>query len=103
MTLATAAMEAGALDVVFKMRAAGIGHDDSFALFFRELLIRDAEYIHFNPSRDERNFGLLMLRNAWRGVEGDCVPHELERRFWNSVAAHEVTGRICAVHLKPIF
>src|SRR3977135_4008182 len=87
-------------DIVFEVVATRVRCDHRFALGVGELLIGDPEHVHLDTRGDERHFRLLVLWDAGRRVQRDCIPDDLDRGFRDAVAAEKISGRVGAVNLE---
>jgi hypothetical protein len=90
----------GVDDIVLEVAATRVRRDHRFALRVRELLIGDSEHVHLDTRGDERHFRLLMLWDAGRRVQRDCVPDDLDRAFRDIVATQKISGRVGTVDLE---
>jgi hypothetical protein len=55
--------------------------DHRFALDVGHIEVSDAENVHLDARRHERHFRLLVLGNAWGGMQGDGIPDNLNGRL----------------------
>jgi hypothetical protein len=74
--------------------------DDLFAHFRRKLVESPSEHVKTDARIQQRHFGLHVLGDARRGVQGNGFPDGSHLFFRNVVCAEELTRGIRAIDLE---
>ena len=76
--------------------------DHLFAQVFGKCLVSDSEYIQANTIEQELDLQLLLLADAWGGMQRDGIPGGLDSRLGYAMMLQELAGGIRAVNLKAV-